>query len=312
MLGKSGFALLAVASLLITTPAYAQTAEAVDSKARGGVVALADRVAALESLVGQLNTELSGAQSAIGSLEGKLATAQSRISLLETGLAAANGRITVLEPDLATANGRITEEENRIASLRGDVAGLQGSDAIQNDDIVDLRIDLSAIERIALRTEIRSSASVTSKLSLRDPGLIFRVDNSATVTAMDETLAALVEFRCRFSLSGCTDPSIEPVVDFLPVETLLVFETALAGWETDLAGLKSLAQSGTVQVNERDVLTVLDNIEQESATLAELTQGDIFQLQREQEVMAQAMQAFSNLLKAWHDSVNAIVNNLRT
>ncbi len=308
---KAGLSLLAIMLLMLTAPALAQTTEAVDSKARGGVVALADRVTALEGLVTQLQSELAGARTALAALEGALAAAQARVDGLEAGLAAADGRIGTLEAGLASANDRLALAEGRIAGLLSDVAHLQASDSTQNDIIIGLRVDLSDAQRIALRSETRSSGGVATKLSLKDPIFTFRVNNAATVSAIDETLATLVVLRCRFALSGCTDPASDPVFDALPPDSLLTFETTVGAWEADLAGLKSLAQSGTVQVTERELLTVLDTIETDMATLADLTQLAAFNLQNRMQAISRAMQTLSNIAKAMHDTLVAIINNLR-
>lgn len=113
MLRESGFAALVTVLLSTTAPAFAQVTEAVDPTARGGVVALADRVVALEGLVATLQSELAAAQGRIGTLETDLAAAQGRIGTLETGLAAANGRISA--------------SEAAIAGIQGNLAALQSS-----------------------------------------------------------------------------------------------------------------------------------------------------------------------------------------
>lgn len=292
-------------------PSYAQTLEAVDSKARGGLVAVIDRVALLEDLVAQLQSELSGAQVAIGAAQAELAGARSRIGALETDLATANSRIGILETDLSAANSRLIAAENGTASLQTQVASLQDSDSIQDDIIIGLRVDLSEAERLALRSETRSSGGVARKLSLKDPILTFRTNNTAAVAAIDETLVSLNEFRCRTGLSGCTDPSIEQLVDFLPVESALTFEATVDGWESDLAGLRSIAVSGTTQLTEAEILGVLDDIETDVATLGEIGQLAALDLQDSVQKLNAIMQTISNIMKQSHDTLMAIINNLR-
>lgn len=127
MFSRSGFAALAAVMFSATVPAFAQVAEAVDSTARGGVVALADRVATLERIAVALHSDLVAAQGRIGTLEAGLSAAQGRIGALETELAAAQLRIGVLETGLAAAEGRLTASEAAVAGLQDDLAGLQAS-----------------------------------------------------------------------------------------------------------------------------------------------------------------------------------------
>ncbi len=101
------------------------------------------------------------------------------------------------------------------------------------------------------------------------------------------------------------------MLDALPPDSLFTFEATVGAWEADLTGLRSLAQSGTVQITEREMLTVLDTIETDMATLGDLTQLATLQLQDRLEATSRAMQMLSNIMKQAHDTMMGIINNLR-
>jgi hypothetical protein len=92
---------------------------------------------------------------------------------------------------------------------------------------------------------------------------------------------------------------------------VLTFEATVDAWESDLVGLRSLAQSGTTQLTETEILGVLDDIESDMATLGDIGQMAALDLQDNLQKTSMIMQLMSNIMKQYHDTLMGIINNIR-